>query len=141
MADRIGLVFPRPMGRLAWVPLVLYVLLRGFDATALKWLQLQGAAQTLNGVNPISFCNVFFVAQLIAKVCCACSLRHERAQVHSSKEKDHLFARDACACQTEQAAGRHWGTALAFRTPHSCVKMKQPGLHPAHCIMRQLSSA
>ena len=65
MADRIGLVFPRPMGRLAWVPLGLYVLLRGFDATALKWLQLQGAAQTLNGVNPISFCNVFFVAQLI----------------------------------------------------------------------------
>ena len=65
MADRIGLVFPRPMGRLAWVPLGLYVLLRGFDATALKWLQLQGAAQTLIGVNPISFCNVFFVAQLI----------------------------------------------------------------------------
>jgi len=65
MADRIGLVSARRMGWWAWLPLALYVLLRGLDATALKWLQLQGAAQGLNGVNPISFCNVFFVAQLI----------------------------------------------------------------------------
>ena len=65
MADRIGLVSARRIGWWAWLPLALYVLLRGLDATALKWLQLQGAAQGLNGVNPISFCNVFFVAQLI----------------------------------------------------------------------------
>jgi len=65
MAERIGLVYARRMGWWAWLPLALYVLLRGLDATALKWLQLQGAAQGLNGVNPISFCNVFFVAQLI----------------------------------------------------------------------------
>ena len=64
MGDRIGLVSPRQARWLAWLPLVLYVLLRGVDATALKWLQLHGAAQSLNGVNPISFCNVFFVAQL-----------------------------------------------------------------------------
>ena len=65
MADRIGLGSVRRMGWWAWLPLALYVLLRGLDATALKWLQLQGATQGLNGVNPISFCNVFFVAQLI----------------------------------------------------------------------------
>ena len=65
MADRIGLVSGRRIGWWAWLPLALYVLLRGLDATALKWLQLQGAAQGLNRVNPISFCNVFFVAQLI----------------------------------------------------------------------------
>lgn len=50
---------------LAWMPLLLYVALRGLDATALKWLQLTGAAHPVNGENPISFCNVFFVAQAI----------------------------------------------------------------------------
>ncbi|MGB5133673.1 MAG: DMT family transporter [Prochlorococcaceae cyanobacterium] len=45
--------------------MLLYVLLRGLDATALKWLQLSGAAHAVDGENPISFCNVFFVAQAI----------------------------------------------------------------------------
>ena len=65
MADRIGLVSARRIRWWAWLPLALYVLLGGLDTTALKWLQLQGAAQTLNGVNPICFCTVGFVAQLI----------------------------------------------------------------------------
>ncbi len=64
MRDPIGLAPPGQARLLAWLPLVVYVLLRGLDGTVLKWLQLQGAAQALNGVNPISFCNIFFIAQL-----------------------------------------------------------------------------
>ncbi|MCP9848903.1 DMT family transporter [Cyanobium sp. Morenito 9A2] len=45
--------------------LLLYVLLRGLDATALKGLQLAGASHLVNGENPISFCNVFFFSQLV----------------------------------------------------------------------------
>ncbi len=45
--------------------LLLYVLLRGLDATVLKGLQLAGASYTVNGENPISFCNVFFFSQLV----------------------------------------------------------------------------
>lgn len=41
------------------------MLLKGLDATALKALQTYGAAHPVNGENPISFCNVFFVAQLV----------------------------------------------------------------------------
>ena len=47
------------------MPLLLYVLLRGLDATVLKWLHRSGAAHGVNGENPISFCNVFFVSQAI----------------------------------------------------------------------------
>ncbi|MCP9819590.1 DMT family transporter [Synechococcus sp. Cruz-9H2] len=47
------------------VPLALYVLLRGLDATVLKGLQNHGANHLVNGENPISFCNVFFVAELV----------------------------------------------------------------------------
>jgi drug/metabolite transporter (DMT)-like permease len=45
-------------------PLAVYVLLRGLDATVLKALQLHGSSHPVNGENPISFCNVFFFAQL-----------------------------------------------------------------------------
>jgi drug/metabolite transporter (DMT)-like permease len=45
-------------------PLGIYVLLRGLDATVLKALQLQGLRHSVAGENPISFCNVFFFAQL-----------------------------------------------------------------------------
>ena len=44
--------------------LLLYVLLRGLDATVLKGLQDLGQANPVQGENPISFCNVFFLAQL-----------------------------------------------------------------------------
>ena len=44
--------------------LLLYVLLRGLDATVLKGLQDLGLANPVQGENPISFCNVFFLAQL-----------------------------------------------------------------------------
>jgi drug/metabolite transporter (DMT)-like permease len=46
------------------VPLGAYVLLRGLDATVLKGLQQLGAQHAVGGENPISFCNVFFVATL-----------------------------------------------------------------------------
>jgi drug/metabolite transporter (DMT)-like permease len=45
-------------------PLLLYVLLRGLDATVLKALQDHGLQHPVQGENPISFCNVFFLAQL-----------------------------------------------------------------------------
>jgi len=53
---------PRPIPGL--LPLLLYVLLRGLDATVLKGLQDHGMAHPVDGENPISFCNVFFLAQL-----------------------------------------------------------------------------
>ncbi|MEB3263508.1 MAG: DMT family transporter [Synechococcus sp.] len=46
------------------LPVGIYVLLRGLDAIALKALQLQGLRYSVNGENPISFCNVFFFSQL-----------------------------------------------------------------------------
>lgn len=48
----------------ALLPLGLYVLLRGLDATVLKGLQDYGLGHPVRGENPISFCNVFFLAQL-----------------------------------------------------------------------------
>ncbi|MCP9839627.1 DMT family transporter [Synechococcus sp. J7-Johnson] len=64
MSAPIGLVLRDPGWRRG-IPLGLYVLLKGLDATVLKALQTYGAAHTVNGENPISFCNVFFVAQLV----------------------------------------------------------------------------
>jgi drug/metabolite transporter (DMT)-like permease len=56
---------PSTSGRFGVLALLLYVLLRGLDATVLKGLQLAGASHTVNGENPISFCNVFFFSQLV----------------------------------------------------------------------------
>lgn len=53
--------------RLAPLALLGYVLLRGCDATVLKWLQERAAVtllRTAGGENPISFGNVFFFANL-----------------------------------------------------------------------------
>jgi drug/metabolite transporter (DMT)-like permease len=50
------------------LPLGLYVLLRGLDAPVLKRLQELGVQHQVNGENPISFCNVFFFAQLVVGV-------------------------------------------------------------------------
>ena len=53
--------------RLAPLALLGYVLLRGCDASVLKWLQERGAAtllRTAGAVDPISFGNVFFFANL-----------------------------------------------------------------------------
>ncbi|KEF41282.1 MAG: hypothetical protein ER33_12240 [Cyanobium sp. CACIAM 14] len=52
--------------RIGWpsLPLALYILLRGLDATVLKGLQDYGLQHPVRGENPISFCNVFFLAQL-----------------------------------------------------------------------------
>jgi drug/metabolite transporter (DMT)-like permease len=52
--------------RIGWpsLPLVLYIVLRGLDATVLKGLQDYGLQHPVGGENPVSFCNVFFLAQL-----------------------------------------------------------------------------
>lgn len=53
--------------RLAPLALLGYVLLRGCDASVLKWLQERGATtllRTAGGEDPISFGNVFFFANL-----------------------------------------------------------------------------
>lgn len=55
---------PLPPNVRALLPLGLYVLLRGLDATVLKGLQDYGLEHPVAGENPISFCNVFFLAQL-----------------------------------------------------------------------------
>ena len=53
-----------PPGGRGALPLLLYVLLRGLDATVLKGLQEFGAHHPVRGMDPISFCNLFFLAQL-----------------------------------------------------------------------------
>ncbi len=63
MTFRIGLGL-LPLGVRGFLPLLLYVLLRGLDATVLKGLQDFGALHPVRGENPISFCNLFFLAQL-----------------------------------------------------------------------------
>jgi len=42
--------------------------LRGLDNTVLKALQLYGMNHPVEGVNPVSFCNVFFFVQLISGI-------------------------------------------------------------------------
>jgi len=49
-------------------PVAIFIVLRGLDNTVLKLLQLHGASNPVNGVNPVSFCNVFFFVQLISGV-------------------------------------------------------------------------
>jgi drug/metabolite transporter (DMT)-like permease len=63
MTSPIGWGSWPPGGRGA-LPLLLYVLLRGLDATVLKGLQEFGAHHPVRGMDPISFCNLFFLAQL-----------------------------------------------------------------------------
>jgi drug/metabolite transporter (DMT)-like permease len=45
--------------------LVAYTVVSGLRSTVLKGLQLQGAAHAIAGENPISFCNVFLISQLM----------------------------------------------------------------------------
>lgn len=45
--------------------LLAYVLVSGLRTTILKALQLQGAMHPIHGENPISFCNVFLISQLM----------------------------------------------------------------------------
>jgi len=42
-----------------------FVLLSGLRNTVLRFLQIQGAAHPIGGENPISFCNVFLISQLM----------------------------------------------------------------------------
>jgi drug/metabolite transporter (DMT)-like permease len=45
--------------------LIAYSVVSGLRSTVLKGLQLQGAAHAIAGENPISFCNVFLISQLM----------------------------------------------------------------------------
>lgn len=45
--------------------LVGYVVVTGLRSTVLKGLQIQGNANPIGGENPISFCNVFLISQLM----------------------------------------------------------------------------
>lgn len=57
------------MTRLAPLALAAYILIRGCDASVLKWLQERGVATALRtggGEDPISLCNVFFFATLLS---------------------------------------------------------------------------
>jgi len=45
--------------------LIAYAVVSGLRSTVLKALQLQGEAHAIGGENPISFCNVFFISQLM----------------------------------------------------------------------------
>ena len=49
-------------------PLTIFIVLRGLDNTVLKALQLYGMNHPVDGVNPVSFCNIFFFVQLISEV-------------------------------------------------------------------------
>jgi drug/metabolite transporter (DMT)-like permease len=64
MSAPIGLALKDPAWRRV-LPLGLYVLLKGLDATVLKGLQTYGHSHSVLGENPISFCNVFFFSQLM----------------------------------------------------------------------------
>ncbi|CAK6691079.1 hypothetical protein ICNINCKA_00939 [Synechococcus sp. CBW1107] len=71
---------------MAWLPLLLYVVLKGLNATALKGLQAFGATHPIGGENPISFCNVFFVAQLIVGLTVLLPARAQLPQVLAKLE-------------------------------------------------------
>jgi len=45
--------------------LIAYTVFSGLRSTVLKALQLQGASHAIGGENPISFCNVFLISQLM----------------------------------------------------------------------------
>jgi drug/metabolite transporter (DMT)-like permease len=47
------------------IALIGYVLVTGLRSTVLKGLQIHGSANPIGGENPISFCNVFLVSQLM----------------------------------------------------------------------------
>ena len=47
-------------------PLTIFIVLKGLDNTVLKALQLYGMNHPVDGVNPVSFCNIFFFVQLIS---------------------------------------------------------------------------
>ena len=49
-------------------PLTIFIVLKGLDNTVLKALQLYGMNHPVDGINPVSFCNVFFFVQLISGI-------------------------------------------------------------------------
>ncbi|SBO42118.1 hypothetical protein [Cyanobium sp. NIES-981] len=48
--------------------LLAYVVLKGLESTVVRALQLQGARHPVDGVNPVSACNLFFFALLVVGV-------------------------------------------------------------------------
>lgn len=57
-----------PMRSAGPILLAGYVLVSGLRSTVLKGLQLYGAANSIGGENPISFCNVFFLSQSLVGI-------------------------------------------------------------------------
>ncbi|MCT0223885.1 EamA family transporter [Synechococcus sp. CS-1328] len=47
------------------VALLVYVVLKGLESTVVRALQLQGARHPVDGINPISACNLFFFALVV----------------------------------------------------------------------------
>ena len=78
-------------------PIAIFIVFRGLDNTVLKVLQLHGASHPVNGVNPVSFCNVFFFVQLISGVTFLISGRHDlRVQIANLNGHDrYLLVSDA----------------------------------------------
>lgn len=78
-------------------PVAIFIVFRGLDNTVLKVLQLHGENNAVNGVNPVSFCNVFFFVQLISGVTFLISGRRDlRVRIANLSRNDrHLLVSDA----------------------------------------------
>ena len=76
-----------------WIaPIAIFIVFRGLDNTVLKVLQLHGASNPVNGVNPVSFCNVFFFVQLISGATFLISGRRDlRVQIASLNRNDRYL--------------------------------------------------
>lgn len=71
--------------------LIGYVVVTGLRSTVLKGLQMYGNANPISGENPISFCNVFFVSQLmIGLALIAAEPKHILAQLGSLTRRQKL---------------------------------------------------
>ena len=78
-------------------PLTIFIVLRGLDNTVLKALQLYGMNHPVDGVNPVSFCNIFFFVQLISGVTFLIKGRRGLQQeiINLKDHERHLLVGDA----------------------------------------------
>ena len=78
-------------------PLTIFIVLRGLDNTVLKALQLYGMNHPVDGVNPVSFCNIFFFVQLISGVTFLIKGRRGLQQeiINLKDHERHLLVSDA----------------------------------------------
>lgn len=78
-------------------PLTIFIVLRGLDNTVLKALQLYGVNHPVDGVNPVSFCNIFFFVQLISGITFLIKGRRGLKQeiINLKDHERHLLVGDA----------------------------------------------